>query len=111
VGLLLCACLDQPDCGYPGAALQGYYCLTVKLTIVQGSGHMAGYIPVPPFDLHTITQVSAAAEPVVSLACASNCSINCKGKKLTDATKLCAGLLICGGKAELFHAQISFERV
>jgi hypothetical protein len=36
--------------------LQGYYCLMLKLTIVQGTGRMGGYLPVPPFDLHSITQ-------------------------------------------------------
>lgn len=37
-------------------AVQDYYCLTLKLTIVSNSGRMAGMISVPPFDLHTITQ-------------------------------------------------------
>lgn len=44
--VLLCCCTAQ-----------GYYCLTLKLTIIQGTGRMGGYIPVPPFDLHSMTQV------------------------------------------------------
>jgi hypothetical protein len=41
----------------PCAHPQGYYCLTVKLTVVAGTGVMGGYLSVPPFDLHSITQV------------------------------------------------------
>jgi hypothetical protein len=44
--VLLCCC-----------TVQAYYCLTLKLTIIQGTGRMGGYIPVPPFDLHSMTQV------------------------------------------------------
>jgi hypothetical protein len=49
---------------------QGYYCLMLKLTIVAGTGRMAGYIPVPPNDLHSMAQVgpagSSMSQPVVA---------------------------------------------
>lgn len=50
------------------SCLQGYYCLTLKLTIVAGSGRMGGYIPVPPYDLHSMTQVHTASQAAHSCA-------------------------------------------
>lgn len=51
------------------ALLQGYYCLSLKLTIKAGTGRLDGSIPVPPSDLHRTTEVGLVGKQQVLGIC------------------------------------------